>query len=44
MSVQPLNMLGFENGDIKFRIKIPANVAFKIGIIDAWGNQNYIEF
>lgn len=44
MSIQPLNMLGFESGDIKFRIKIPANVAFKIGIIDAWGNQNYLEF
>ncbi len=25
-------------------IKIPANVTFKIGIIDAWGNQNYVQF
>jgi len=44
MSIQPLNMFDFGAGNIKFRIKIPANVTFKIGIIDAWGNQNYVEF
>jgi beta-glucanase (GH16 family) len=44
MSVQPLNLFGFGEGDLKFRIKIPANVTFKIGIIDAWGNQSYLEF
>ncbi len=25
-------------------IKIPANISFKIGIIDAWGNQQYVDF
>jgi beta-glucanase (GH16 family) len=44
MSIQPLNLFDFGEGHIKFRIKIPANVTFKIGIIDAWGNQQYVEF
>ena len=25
-------------------INIPANISFKIGIIDAWGNQSYVDF
>ena len=25
-------------------IKIPANISFKIGIIDAWNNQSYVDF
>ena len=25
-------------------VKIPAHIAFQIGIIDAWGNQNYVDF
>ena len=44
MAAQPLNMSNFNNGELSFRIRIPANVAFKIGLTDAWGNQNYIEF
>ena len=44
MSIQPLNLFGFGDGHLKFRIKIPAHVTFKIGIIDSWGNQNYVEF
>lgn len=44
MSVQPVNLFNFGNGNLKFMIKIPANIAFQIGIIDAWGNQNYVEF
>ncbi len=44
MSMQPLNLFDFGAGWLKFRIKIPANVTFKIGIIDKWGNQNYVEF
>lgn len=44
MSVQPLNLFNYGEGNLKFRIKIPANVSFKIGIIDAWGNQNYVDF
>ncbi len=44
MSIQPVNLSNFGNGYLKFRIKIPSNVAFQIGIIDAWGNQSYVEF
>ncbi len=44
MAIEPLNLFDFGDGHLKFRIKIPANVTFKIGIIDAWGNQSYIEF
>jgi len=44
MSFQPLNLFDFGEGHLKFMIQIPANVTFKIGIIDAWGNQNYVEF
>jgi hypothetical protein len=44
MSIQPLNLFDFGDGDIRFMIKIPANVTFKIGIIDAWGNQSYVSF
>ncbi|MFO8145151.1 MAG: FlgD immunoglobulin-like domain containing protein [Candidatus Syntrophosphaera sp.] len=44
MSIQPVNLFNFGDGDLKFMIKIPAHVTFKIGIIDAWGNQNYVSF
>jgi hypothetical protein len=44
MAMQPLNLFDFGEGHIKFRIQIPANVTFKIGIIDAWNNQQYVEF
>lgn len=44
MSIQPLNLFDFGGGHLKFRIKIPAFVTFKIGIIDAWGNQSYVTF
>ncbi len=44
MSVQPLNLTNFNDGSLKFRIKIPANVTFKIGVIDTWNNQNFITF
>ncbi len=44
MSIQPLNLSNFGDGDLKFMIKIPANVTFKIGIIDSWGNQYYVQF
>jgi beta-glucanase (GH16 family) len=44
MAIQPLNLFDFGEGNIKFWIKIPANVTFKIGIIDSWGNQSYVEF
>lgn len=44
MSHQPLNLFDFGEGHLNFSIQIPANVTFKIGIIDAWGNQQYVEF
>jgi len=44
MSIQPVNLYNFGNGFLKFRIKIPSNIAFQIGIIDVWGNQSYVEF
>ncbi len=44
MSIQPVNLFGFGEGHLKFRIKIPAYVTFKIGVIDTWGNQYYVEF
>jgi len=44
LSIQPLNLFDFGDGHLKFRIKIPANVTFKIGIIDAWGNQSWLAF
>jgi beta-glucanase (GH16 family) len=44
MSMQPLNLFDFGAGHLVFRIHIPAYVTFKIGIIDAWGNQEYVEF
>jgi len=44
MSIQPLNLFNFGEGHLKFMIKIPANVTFKIGIIDSWSNQYYVEF
>ncbi len=44
MSHQPENLFNLGDGTLKFWIKIPANVTFKIGVIDSWGNQNYVQF
>jgi beta-glucanase (GH16 family) len=44
MSIQPVNLFGFGDGHLNFRIRIPANVTFKIGVIDSWGNQYYVSF
>jgi beta-glucanase (GH16 family) len=44
MSIQPVNLFNFGEGYLKFMINIPANISFKIGIIDAWGNQSYVDF
>ncbi len=43
-SRQARDMGNFINGNLKFRIKIPANVGFKIGISDTYTNENYINF
>jgi hypothetical protein len=37
-------MSNFENGNVKFRIKIPANVGFKVGFFDTYTNQNWVNF
>jgi len=42
--MQPVNLFNFEEGYLKFMIKIPANISFQIGIIDTWGNQSYVDF
>ena len=44
MSRQPVNLFDLGDGYLKFRIRIPANVTFKIGVIDSWGNQYYVQF
>ncbi len=44
MAKQPLNLFDFPDGHLKFRIKIPANVTFKVGVIDAWSNQYWVTF
>lgn len=40
----PLDLSGFAYGNIKFRIQIPANVSFKIGINDTQGHESYVLF
>lgn len=44
MSEQPINLFNFGEGFLNFRIKIPENISFQIGLIDSWGNQHYVEF
>ena len=43
-SRQARDMSNFANGNLKFRIKIPANVGFKVGITDTYTNENYVNF
>jgi len=33
-----------ENGKLSFKIKIPADVSFRVGIEDSYTNQNWVEF
>ncbi len=40
----PLDLSDFAYGNLKFRIKIPANVTFKIGINDTGSAENYVLF
>ncbi|MAI86787.1 MAG: hypothetical protein CMF99_06465 [Candidatus Marinimicrobia bacterium] len=44
MSMQPVNLFNFSEGHLNFSIKISSNISFQIGIIDAWGNQSYVNF
>ncbi len=43
-STTPLDLSGFAEGNIKFMIKMPANVTFKIGISDSEDHQSYVSF
>ena len=43
-STLPVDLSGFAYGNIKFMIKIPADVTFKIGINDTDGIENYVTF
>lgn len=43
-SRQAHDLSNFINGNLKFRIKVPANVGFKIGISDTFTNENWINF
>jgi beta-glucanase (GH16 family) len=43
-SRQAHDMSNFIGGNLKFRIKIPANVAFKVGVQDTFSNQNFVNF
>ncbi|GGY68684.1 hypothetical protein GCM10011613_11190 [Cellvibrio zantedeschiae] len=43
-SRQPRDMSNFGNGSLKFKIKIPANVGFKIGIADTYTNEKWVNF
>ncbi|MFG6414021.1 family 16 glycosylhydrolase [Roseateles sp. DC23W] len=38
------DMSGFRNGHIKLKIKVPANVAFRIGILDTYTNHGWVNF
>ena len=38
------DMSNFRNGKVTFRVKIPANVAFKVGVGDTYTNQNWVSF
>jgi hypothetical protein len=43
-SRQAHDMSGFRSGNIKLKIKAPANVAFKIGILDNYTNHSWVTF
>ena len=43
-SESALDFSEFSNGSIKFMIKIPADVTFKIGINDTNENESYVQF
>jgi len=41
---QARDLTNYRNGTLKFRIKIPANVSFNIGVGDTYTNQNWVNF
>ena len=44
ISRQARDMSNFADGNLRFTIKIPADVSFRIGITDNFTNQSFIEF
>ncbi|OCL27202.1 hypothetical protein U472_06950 [Orenia metallireducens] len=40
----PLNMSNYADGNLRFMIKIPADVSFKIGVMDTYTNEHWVEF
>ncbi len=44
MANNPIDFSNFTGGNIKFRIKIPASVTFKIGIQDNSSHESYVQF
>ena len=43
-SRQARDLSNYRNGTLRFRIKIPANVSFNIGVGDTYTNQNWVNF
>ena len=44
VSRQARDMSNFDDGNLKFNIKIPADVPFRIGITDNFTNESYVTF
>ncbi len=44
VATQSADMSNFEDGYMSFSIKIPADVSFRVGIIDTHGNENWVTF
>jgi len=43
-SRQPRDMSQFDQGHLSFRVKIPADIGFKVGIADTYTNVSWIDF
>ncbi|MFT7559713.1 MAG: CxxC motif-containing protein (DUF1111 family)/predicted lipoprotein with Yx(FWY)xxD motif [Flavobacteriales bacterium] len=41
---QPVNLSNFLDATLNFKIKIPADVGFRIGVTDTFANENWIDF
>ena len=41
---QARDLSNYRNGTMRFRIKIPANVSFNVGVGDTYTNQNWVNF
>lgn len=44
MARQPLNLSQFDQGSLRFKIKMPADVDFRVGITDTFNNQFFVDF